>query len=221
MHTFFILGALCAAAFAAPVTHSLEHRADTDATWSPAAGSKTLCDKTSDKIIGFYVGPQMETVLTDACAAMMPPCAYPDRLPNDTVCVQVMDWPLDGPKYSTQSANVETLEGNKISGWDVKCKYPKNPLVSADVLTTYSLGDASCTDSVFAGGLLDSAGLLWILRVHAAEDGTGRLPHSERLWYRQHHGRRGQSAGRDDVQGRNRGRGTKMNHQLGCCLMVI
>lgn len=63
----------------------------------------------------------MESVLTDACAAMMPPCAYPDRLPKDTVCAQVVDWRLDGPKDSTQSANVETAEGNKISGWDVKC----------------------------------------------------------------------------------------------------
>ncbi|KAL1597601.1 hypothetical protein SLS59_007298 [Nothophoma quercina] len=62
----------------------------------------------------------METVLTNACAAMMPPCAYPDRLADDIVCAQVMDWRLDGPKTSTQSANVETAEGNKISGWDVK-----------------------------------------------------------------------------------------------------
>ena len=128
MHTFFDLGALCAAAFAAPVTHSLQHRTDTDSTWSPAAGSKSSCDKTSDKIIGFYVGPQIETVLTDACAVMMPPCAHPDQLTNDTMCIQVTDWPLDGPKCSTQSANVETIEGNKISGWDVKCKFLRNSL---------------------------------------------------------------------------------------------
>jgi hypothetical protein len=64
----------------------------------------------------------MESVLTDACAAMMPPCAYPDRLADGTVCAQVMDWRLDGPRNSTQSANVETAEGNKISGWDVKRK---------------------------------------------------------------------------------------------------
>jgi hypothetical protein len=191
MQILFVLGALCAAAFAAPVTHSLEHRTETDSSWCPAAGSKSSCDKTTDKIIGFYVGPQLETVLTDACATMMPACAYPDRLANGTMCVQVMDWPLDEPKCSTQSANVETLEGNKISGWDVKCKYPKNPVVSAQLLTSYSLCDASCTRKVFAGTLLDSTGLLWILRVHAAKYGTGRLSHSERLWYRRYHGRRG------------------------------
>lgn len=66
----------------------------------------------------------MESVLADACAAMMPPCAYPDRLADDNVCAQTMDWQLDGPKDSTQSANIETVEGNKISGWATKCKFP-------------------------------------------------------------------------------------------------
>ena len=124
MHSIFLLTTLCAAAFAAPVIQSLEHRAGTNSTWQPAQGTMASCNETSDKIIGFYVGPQIQSVLTDACAAMMPPCAHPDRLSNDTVCAQVMDWPLDGPKSSTQSANIETLEGNKISGWDVKRKSP-------------------------------------------------------------------------------------------------
>lgn len=120
MHSIILLGTYCAAAFAAPLTPTFQSRAGTNSTWQPAEGTTTSCDKTSDKIIGFYVGPQMETVLTNACSAMMPPCAYPDRLADDIVCAQVMDWSLDGPKTSTQSANVETAEGNKISGWDVK-----------------------------------------------------------------------------------------------------
>ena len=66
----------------------------------------------------------MESVLADACAAMMPPCAYSDRLADDTVCIKTMDWRLDGPENSMQSANIETAEGNKISGWVVKCKFP-------------------------------------------------------------------------------------------------
>lgn len=124
MHSNLVLVTLCATAFAAPFTHRLERREDTNPTWQPAEGSQTTCDKTSDKIIGFYVGPQIESVLTNACAAMMPPCAYPDRVASDVACTQVIDWQLDGPKTSTQSANVETLEGNKISGWNVKCKLP-------------------------------------------------------------------------------------------------
>ncbi|KAJ8109516.1 hypothetical protein OPT61_g7403 [Boeremia exigua] len=119
MHVI-LLSTLCAAALAAPVLHSFENRAEPGSTWQPAQGTAASCDKTSDKIIGFYVGPQMESVLTDACAAMMPSCAYPARLAEDVVCAQVMDWRLDGQKNNTQSANVETLEGNKISGWDVK-----------------------------------------------------------------------------------------------------
>lgn len=143
MHHIFLFSTLCALAFAAPVTYSLESRADTNPTWQPAAGSKSSCDKTSDKIIGFYVGPQIQSVLTDACAAMMPPCAHPDRLANDTACSQVMDWRLDGPKSSTQSANVETLEGNKISGWDVKCKSLIEPHALERELIKSSVSDTS------------------------------------------------------------------------------
>ncbi|KAH6621883.1 hypothetical protein C7974DRAFT_456645 [Boeremia exigua] len=121
MHSTFVITTLCAVALAAPLSHSsFEHRAEPTSSWQPPQGTTTSCDKASDKIIGFYVGPQMESVLTDACAAMMPRCAYPDRLADDIVCAQVIDWKLDGPKNSTQSANIETTEGNKISGWNVK-----------------------------------------------------------------------------------------------------
>ncbi|KAF3041364.1 hypothetical protein E8E12_008402 [Didymella heteroderae] len=138
MRSALILSTLCAAALAAPITQIIQSRADTKSTWQPAQGSTSSCDKTSDKIIGFYVGPQMEDVLTNACAAMMPPCAYPDRLPKDTVCAQVVDWRLDGPQTSTQSANVETAEGNKISGWDVKLSVTPaaQPETSAGVFWT-------------------------------------------------------------------------------------
>ncbi|UPX20152.1 uncharacterized protein EKO05_0010394 [Ascochyta rabiei] len=134
MYSIIILGTWCAAVFAAPVTQS----SDTNSTWQPAEGTKTMCDSTSDKIIGFYVGPQMESVLTEACVAMMPPCAHQDRVANDTMCAQVTDWRLDGPKNSTQSANVETAEGNKISGWDVKLSVTPatQPETSAGVFWT-------------------------------------------------------------------------------------
>ncbi|CAO2650091.1 Nn.00g013830.m01.CDS01 [Neocucurbitaria sp. VM-36] len=90
------------------------------ATWQPEVGTAGRCNKTSDYIIGFYVGPQLETVVNDACAAMMPPCAYQDRVSSDTFCIQTIDWPLAGVKSSVQSANVETRDGNKLSGFDVR-----------------------------------------------------------------------------------------------------
>lgn len=126
MRGALFLSTLCASALAAPLTQTIKSRDYSISTWQPASGSKSSCDKTSDKIIGFYVGPQMGDVLTNACAAMMPACAYPDRLPKDAVCAQVVDWRLDGSKSSTQSANVETAEGNKISGWDLKRKHCTN-----------------------------------------------------------------------------------------------
>src|SRR5690242_8633152 len=54
MHAILFLGTICAAAFAAPVSHSLETRAEADSTWQPAEGTATSCDSTSDKNIGFY-----------------------------------------------------------------------------------------------------------------------------------------------------------------------
>jgi hypothetical protein len=122
MHVISIVSLFFATALAAPVTHTFNVRSTIDTTWQPATGATTLCEKTSDKIIDFNVKPKINPVLTDACASMMPPCAYQDRLADDVVCAQVLDWRLDGPKNSTQSASVKTAEGNSISGWDVKCK---------------------------------------------------------------------------------------------------
>ena len=59
---------------------------------------------------------------------MMPVCAYPDRLPSNVFCMMTMDWPLKGRKSSTQRANVESILGNRLSGWDVKCKCSLSPL---------------------------------------------------------------------------------------------
>lgn len=191
MYGGLFLSTLCVAALAAPLTQITESRAYVTSTWQPVQGSKSSCDKSSGKIIGFYVGPQMEDVLTNACAAMMPACAYPSRLPNDTVCAQVVDWRLDGPKSSTQSANVETAEGNKISGWDVKCRLnPMFPVFQIDA-DRNSVSDSCSAARDFSRCLLDGARLLWVLRVHVREMGASRLPHPARLWHWEHHGWRG------------------------------
>lgn len=183
MYSIILLSLLLSTITAAPVSDTIQIRATANSTWHPAEGTKTSCDKTSDKIIGFYVGPQMESVLTDACVAMMPPCAHPGRLADDIVCAQVTDWRLDGPKNSTQSANVETAEGNKISGWDVKRKLLLREVVIKDVLTICSLSQPYYATRDFGRCLLDCTGLLWVFRVHAGEVGTRRMPHTARLWY--------------------------------------
>ncbi|KAF2133879.1 hypothetical protein P153DRAFT_280995, partial [Dothidotthia symphoricarpi CBS 119687] len=59
---------------------------DSGSILQSAVDVQITCNTDSDKIIGFYVGPQLETVLNDACAAMMLPCAYQNHLPNDTFC---------------------------------------------------------------------------------------------------------------------------------------
>jgi hypothetical protein len=117
MYTTLLLHFLFSSSLAAP----LAQRDEID-TWEPAIGSNPTCDTTSDKIIGFYVGPQLETVVNDACAEMMEPCAYQERLPAGTACTKSIVWPLKDSQKSTQSANVESRDGNKISGWGVQCK---------------------------------------------------------------------------------------------------
>ncbi|OAL45519.1 hypothetical protein IQ07DRAFT_591327 [Pyrenochaeta sp. DS3sAY3a] len=115
-----IFSAFIAASLATPLTSRQVRITGKSDSWEPDVVAKVACDTTSDKIIGFYVGPQLETVVNDACAAMFPPCAYSDRVAPDTFCIQSIDWKLGGPKTSIQAANVETKQGVKISGWNVK-----------------------------------------------------------------------------------------------------
>ncbi|KAF1917634.1 hypothetical protein BDU57DRAFT_493796 [Ampelomyces quisqualis] len=120
MLTALLLGGFVVISLAGPLAQYGPSQTTNVTAWQPAPGSKTTCDKTSDKIIGFYQGPQLETVLDNACAEMMSPCAYQERLSQDIVCAQTINWNLPESVSSIQDANVETSEGKKISGWDVK-----------------------------------------------------------------------------------------------------
>lgn len=117
-----LFSSFIAVSLATPLTSRQVRITGKDEYWQPDVIAKMACDFTSDKLIGFTIGPQLENVVNDACAAMFPPCAYSDRVAPDIFCIQSIDWKLDRPKTSIQSANVQTRQGNKISGWDVKCE---------------------------------------------------------------------------------------------------
>ena len=123
MYSSIFLSALVATALASPLAQQATRITGKSAAWEPLAGTKTICDRTTDKILGLYVGPQLETIVNNACAAMMPKCAYPDRAGSDMFCIQTIDWPLSRHVTSSLSANVENAQGNKIGGWAVKCKF--------------------------------------------------------------------------------------------------
>ncbi|KAF2185960.1 hypothetical protein K469DRAFT_631331 [Zopfia rhizophila CBS 207.26] len=124
MTIFFSTLVVAAIALPAPQT---EPSPDSQG-WKPAPNSVVTCDTTSDKIVSFYVGPQQEQVLGDACGEMMPPCASG----NGDACPAVMDWELEGPATSTQSANVESAEnGNKMSGWAVQFNVTPPPKIAS------------------------------------------------------------------------------------------
>lgn len=167
MYTTLILSTLSAISFAAPLV-----KRTSDSTWDLAPGSKTTCDTSSDKIIGFYDGPQLETVVNDACAAMMAPCAYQERLPAGTICAQVTTWPLSDPAKRTQAADVETADGN-ISGFELQCKCTLRKIVK-DLRTDRDTSRCySCTAAVrFCGRLLDTRRVLRVLCAHAREAGV-------------------------------------------------
>jgi hypothetical protein len=122
MHSTLLFTTFFAASLASPLAHYKLAKRDGNSTWTPAPNSETTCDTTSDKIIGLDIDSRLETVLNDACAAMMAPCAYQELLPPQTICIQTTDWPLQGPVNSTQPADVLSSEGEKLTGWDVQCK---------------------------------------------------------------------------------------------------
>ncbi|KAL1792857.1 hypothetical protein ACET3X_009364 [Alternaria dauci] len=119
MYASVFLSTFLTMALAAPLVQRQSPQTGENDSWQPASDTTTTC-ATSDKSISFVRGPQLETVLNNACAAMMPPCAYQDRLAQGTVCTATIDYPLDGPKSSTQHANVVDGSGNSISDWDIK-----------------------------------------------------------------------------------------------------
>ncbi|CAN9481626.1 unnamed protein product [Alternaria alternata] len=119
MYTSILFSTFLATAFAAPLVQRQSPQTGGNDSWQPASDTTTTC-ATSDKSISFVRGPQLDTVLDNACAAMMPPCAYQDRVAKGTVCTATVDYPLDGPKSNTQHANVVDKDGNSISGWDIK-----------------------------------------------------------------------------------------------------
>ncbi|KAG9185379.1 hypothetical protein G6011_07923 [Alternaria panax] len=119
MYTGILFSTFLATAFAAPVLQRQSPQTGDNDSWQPAPDTTTTC-ATFDKSISFMRGPQLETVLDNACAAMMPPCAYQDRVAPGTVCTATVDYPLDGPKSNIQHANVVDRDDNSISGWDIK-----------------------------------------------------------------------------------------------------
>lgn len=124
MRFTLLISALAATALATPLAIRQTNMTGESDTWQPAPDTQASCDEKMDKHISFMRGPPLETVINNACAAMMPVCAYHDRLPEGTLCAATIDFKLDGPKNSTQHANVIDQDGNSIADWDVKCKHP-------------------------------------------------------------------------------------------------
>ncbi|KAI4625911.1 hypothetical protein J4E80_003045 [Alternaria sp. BMP 0032] len=114
--------AFLATALAAPLVQRQSPKTGASDSWQPASDTITTCDPTSDsdKSLSFTADPKLETILNNACAAMMPGCAYPDRIPTGTLCTATVDYPLNGDKNSTQDANVVGSDGNRITDYAVR-----------------------------------------------------------------------------------------------------
>lgn len=109
-------------ALAAPLAQSGIFPAIDSSTWTPEASFKTTCDTDAQQMISLDLEPQLETVLNNACAELMPPCAYQERLPKDTMCIKSVVWPLEKAAESLQTVTVQTLEGEKNTEGKVKCE---------------------------------------------------------------------------------------------------
>ena len=119
MYTTLLLSGLLSAAFAAPL---VSRQSD----FKAAEGTLATCDATSDKFLSLVMGPEQYDVIFDhACAGVLPGCAYPENLPEDTICTQTIDYQLTGPKNITLNALVEDKAShNKLSKWAANCKFP-------------------------------------------------------------------------------------------------
>lgn len=120
MYTSLLISSFLVGALASPlVSRQLQY----ETGWQPASGTSATCDLTADKYMSLVMGPEQGDVIFDhACAAFLPGCAYPDKLPAGTACAQTIDYPVDGPKNTTLNVLVES-NYNKLSGWAVNCKF--------------------------------------------------------------------------------------------------
>ncbi|KAF2832494.1 hypothetical protein CC86DRAFT_90332 [Ophiobolus disseminans] len=112
MYATLVLSTLVANSLAAPLAQTT-----TPDSWKIATDSTVNCDKTSEYTIGGNQGILLDTLLTNACTAMIP-CAYATR-PESLICTLATDISLKEQKTTTQHANV-LYKGNKQSGWDAK-----------------------------------------------------------------------------------------------------
>lgn len=123
-----LISAFFVTALASPLSQRSYDTITTTATtgkiadWTPAAGTKTICDTSAGLLLSSNIEPQLENIINNACAAMMPKCAFPDRVEAGTMCIQTIDWPLDGPKTSSFTATLNSGYGNKTSGYKVQCE---------------------------------------------------------------------------------------------------
>ncbi|KAH6870388.1 hypothetical protein J4E91_009867 [Alternaria rosae] len=120
MYTQMLFSAFLATTLAAPLVQRQSPKTGASDSWQPAPDTITTCDTDSDKSLSFTADPKLETILNDACAAMMPGCAYPDRIATGTLCTATVDYPLNGHKNSTQDANAVGSDGNRITDYAVR-----------------------------------------------------------------------------------------------------
>lgn len=102
MHNTILLSGLFAVALGAPLVAR-----QTDTEWQPAEGTLATCDSSSDQFYSAGVNLDQGNVLfDDICAAILPGCAYPERLPEGTMCTQTINYKLAEPKIMTQNGTV-------------------------------------------------------------------------------------------------------------------
>jgi hypothetical protein len=120
MYIYTLFSAFVATAVAAPFIQRPAATTGESKTWQPTTGTKTTCDTKSMDAVG---GAQLSTAINNACAAMMPGCAYPDRLPQNTFCTATVDYPIDGPMHSTQYLYSSQSLYSSQKGGVLRCKF--------------------------------------------------------------------------------------------------
>lgn len=129
IHLFLVTFA--ATAFTKPVSQQLDAFSSIEkrqagpgpSIFFPNEGTKVVCSL-ADKVLSSLFTLQGAATINSACAAMMPPCAYKDRVPADTICIQTIDFPLSSTKsYVAPLITINNaLTDKPVYGFGLNCE---------------------------------------------------------------------------------------------------
>ncbi|EUC43632.1 hypothetical protein COCMIDRAFT_38435 [Bipolaris oryzae ATCC 44560] len=115
MHFTLLINALAASVLASPLATTPITQTGKIDTWKSAPGTVSYCEVGDGQknLVKFGRDNPVETVIHNACVAMMPECAFRDQLSDDISCTATVDFQLESDK-TYGPPNVVALRSNVL-----------------------------------------------------------------------------------------------------------